>query len=972
MYYSTHPKMPKKLKDDLYASDFVSKPMPIHWEETTHYRCDSKPVLKSRLLDNMESLKNWEVNTYINNVTLHTENVASIEISKERAYEGETSLKFTAPTNLPDWPHSHKGRIYCVPKAMRKFDHEDWTEYNRLSCWIYPDMPGYRSVCLRIQLHNAGEHEVPDPFDREGGHNMNLRNQEWNRINVEIPYTWRDNVIGVSFDYDMVGHEPSASDRACWYISKLELEQVDPDLAEGWEVDKAKIAFSHLGYQSGALKTAVASVLSSDEFSVINAETGAVVLTKKVDTAATVNGEYKVMNFTEITKEGVYYILAGDKRTPSFAVNDRVWMSSIWKVINFFFLERCGFRVPNKHQACHSDSFTFHGDKSVVANGGWHDAADMAQQQPNTAEITTAFFQMAEEVKNDDPLLYKRLLNEGAWGLEFLLKTRFGDGFRTTESGGSCWSDGIRGTADDIQNEAKNDAFSNLVASAAEAAAYFALIDEDKELALYALKAAKEDFAFAAEPIDAGTYDPSKAGWGHTRMSSKSMVAGALVYAGMLIYRATGERQYADKAAEYGNYIVSTQHTRYESGWKDKIIGFFYRDDTKRTAVHYNHRSHEEKQNLALIELCRRLPDHPDWMKWHSALLFHAKYVKDAVKYVRPYGMFPAGIYHTGEAEDIETFKLMNPIAGAGASYEDQLKATLKNYKAQLECGVQIGPKHYIRRFPVWYSFRGNTAVQLSAGKAISASSIYLKDYDLYNIAQEQFQFVVGHNPFGQSTMFGEGYDYCQLYAVLPGDMVGALGVGMESCDERDAPFWPQLNNCTYKEVWVAAPGKWLWMMSDEYMPARINAVFSGGGSGSVYFMNKVTGAEYSFPLDGGILNCELAAGIYEMKAGDQRRELTVVAGGKYNIKTPLASYAIEKESPGGNKVRITVKGSGSGRSELELRLRNLKAGTLKKAVDLGSTEGVSFDCEILDTNEAWAAAVIPGGDTTEAVSVIG
>ena len=967
-----HPAMSKRLLDDLTRSDFVQKPMPIHIEETREYRCESKPVLKNRLLSDMESLDGWEAITLKTDTEPYKENVARIELSKDRCIDGESSLKFTAPTNLPEWPGEWAGGIYCIPKAFFHVDHEDWNEYNQLSVWIYPDMPGFYNVCLRMQLHNTGEHVVPDVYDREGGHNINLVNQQWNHVIVEIPYTWRDNVIGVSFDYDMVGHENCAVDTACWYIDKLELQLVDPDLDEGWEVDKTKIAFSHAGYQPGACKSAIASVLTSDEFAIYDAASGDEVLRKSVETVTTVNGEYKVMNFTELTKEGSYYIVCGDKKTPPFAINDRVWMSSIWKVMNFFFCERCGYRVPNKHLICHTDSLVYHDGKFVVANGGWHDAGNMAQQVPLTGEATNAFFQLADEVRADDPVLYKRLLAEGAWGLEFLLKTRFGDGFRVTECGGSCWDDGIRGTADDIESEAENDAFTNLVASAAESAGYFALIDEDPELANYALRCAKEDLAFALEPIDAGTYDPSGIGFSHTRMSSKSMIAGAVAYAAMLIYRATGEQYYADKAAEYGNYIVKTQHTTYESDWSDPMIGFFYREDDHRNVVHYNHRSHEDKQNLGLIELCRQLPNHPDWMKWYSALLFHAKYTKDIIKYSRPYGMLPSGIYNDNEVEDLHTFTLMNPIGGIGGSYEAQLKATLENFQKQLDCAVRIGPHSYVRRFPVWFSFRGNTAVQLSAGKAVSATSIYLNDYDLYNIAQEQFQFVVGYNPFGQSTMFGEGYDYCQMYAVLPGEMVGELGVGMESNENHDAPFWPQLNNCTYKEVWVAAPAKWLWMMADEYMPARITASFPGEGGRTVHFRNKVTGAEYDFALQGGILTCELTAGQYEMSCGCQHRDLTVVAGGKYNIQTPLASFTAEKEVLDGNRIRITVKGIGHGTAELELRVRNLKADVLKKTVKLGCPDGICFECEVENAKEAWAAAIIPNGDMGEIIGIVG
>lgn len=962
--YKPHPTMSKALLEDIYASDFVWKPMPIHYEETREERCLKKPVLKSKLLDSMESLENWSAITQY----------AHMEISKERFIDGESSLKFTAPCKLDHWPGPKKGRIYAVPKVMRSFDRENWEDYNRLSVWIYPDMPGYRSVCLRIQLHNDGVEKIPDVFDRKGGHNINLKNHEWNHITVEIPSTPRDAVIGISFEYDMVGHEPSATDTACWYIDKLELQLVDQDLDEGWEVDKNKIAFSHSGYQPGAAKTAVASVLTSDEFSIFDAHSGKKVLTKPVNTISTINGEYKIMEFTELTKEGEYFLVCGDKITPTFAINNRVWMSSIWKTLNFFFLQRCGYRVPNKHQACHFDSLTLHGNMWVVANGGWHDAGDMAQQQPNTAEVTNAMFELAMQVKRDDPILYKRLIAEATWGLEFLLKTRFGDGYRTTDSGGSCWSDGIRGTNDDIENEAKNDAFSNLVASAAEAIAYFALINEDRELAIYSLKCAKEDLAFALEFIDAKTYNPAETEKHHTRMVSKSVIAGAIVYAAMLIYRATGEQYYADKAVEYGDYIVRTQQTRYEDDWDEPIIGFFYREEDKKNIIHYNHRSHEEKQNLGLIELCKQLPNHPDWMKWYSALIFHAFYIKKLMSYVAPYGMLPSGIYSLDEIEDLETFKTIHPItlSDAGGTYEEQLEEILKNYKEQLEYGIKIGPKHYIRRFPVWYSFRGNTAVQLSAGKAVSATSIYLNDYELYDIAQKQFQFIIGYNPFGQSIMYGEGYDYGQLYAVLPGDMVGALPVGMQTKDEGDAPYWPQLNNCTYKEVWVASSGKWLWMMADQYIPAKIIANFIGKYNEEVVFINKITSAKYVFSLENGLLNCELPAGQYDMICDDQYREITVVPGGTYNIKTPLASFSLKKEVFDNGKVRLVVTGIGSGKVSLELRVRGLRTDTFKKEIDLDSDEQVSFNCEIEDEKEAWAAVVIPDGNMDEIVSIIG
>ena len=92
--------------------------------------------------------------------------------------------------------------------------------------------------------------------------------------------------------------------------------------------------------------------------------------------------------------------------------------------------------------------------------------------------------------------------------------------------------------------------------------------------------------------------------------------------------------------------------------------------------------------------------------------------------------------------------------------------------------------------------------------------------------------------------MFGVGYDYGTQYAVLHGDTVGALPVGMQSNEERDAPFWPQANNCTYKEIWMGPPGKWLAMMADEYLPAHI----TGDTTDVVNFEHDVTAWINSLP----------------------------------------------------------------------------------------------------------------------------
>jgi hypothetical protein len=86
-------------------------------------------------------------------------------------------------------------------------------------------------------------------------------------------------------------------------------------------------------------------------------------------------------------------------------------------------------------------------------SGGWHDAADVTQGVGNTARGGMAMLELAKTVKDKQPELYKRLLEEVRWGLDWTLQTRFGDGYRDGGLIMGIWSDNITGTKDDMQGD---------------------------------------------------------------------------------------------------------------------------------------------------------------------------------------------------------------------------------------------------------------------------------------------------------------------------------------------------------------------------------------------------------------------------------------------------------------------------------------------------------------------------------------
>jgi len=114
----------------------------------------------------------------------------------------------------------------------------------------------------------------------------------------------------------------------------------------------------------------------------------------------------------------------------------------------------------------------------------------------------------------------------------------------------------------------------------------------------------------------------------------------------------------------------------------------------------------------------------------------------------------------------------------------------------------------------VWFSFRGNLNVMLSQATALAAAANAVGDAEAKSIVQRQLEWTVGKNPFAQSLIYGEGYNWTDEYAVQPGQTIGQTPVGIQSLDDNDAPYWPQVCTATYKEVWICPANKWMWVLA--------------------------------------------------------------------------------------------------------------------------------------------------------------
>jgi hypothetical protein len=642
---------------------------------------------------------------------------------------------------------------------------------------------------------------------REAEHNITVPNGTWTHVVWEIPHLLREHVTALEFHPWVNKRLPAANDRAAYEIGPIELQRVEADHYEGWDVAPGKIAFSHAGYLPDAPKTAIASGLSASEFRVLRADTGAVVLRKKVAGQSGRLGQFQVLDFSEVKTPGRYVLAAGSVHAPPFPIGGDIWDDTITKTIDFFHGERCGMRIPGIHEECHRDWQAEHDAQKIVINGGWHDAGDLSQGLVHTGEATHAMFTLAAAVRGSgrNPAWLPRLADEAKWGLAWIHKVRFPGGFRVGFASMNLWTNGIIGDADDRIVTARNNPNVNYIAAAAGAAAARYLLPTEPELARKSLAIAEEDWRYAIDGVESPETVSTPA-YAATEMELAAMG----IVASVELYQATHREEYARKAWDLAKIVTGSQQKTFV-GSAFPLAGFFYTSPARDRLFHQFHRGNDQAPVLAMATLCDAFPDHPDWMTWYAVAARYAEYQKRSAVATEPYSMLPAYVYRDDEWQRI--------------AEGDRYGSSREAFRQQVLAGMPMGGGYYLRAFPVWFTRRGNYGVLLSQTQALAATARLRADGSAADLVQAQLQWVVGRNPFAHSTMWGEGYRYPPLYSVSVGDLVGALPVGMMTRENADRPYWPATNTYVFKEVWVHPSARWLGTMAEMVAARRGDSI---------------------------------------------------------------------------------------------------------------------------------------------------
>ncbi|MFH1568242.1 MAG: glycoside hydrolase family 9 protein [Gemmatimonadota bacterium] len=771
--------MDRQLQQQIEESRYLKRGLRPDLRHAAETRWLAKPVLESRPLSLAAAFSRLEL-----------KGPGRLSLDHDCTVSGQGSARLTVATAPGE--RNRSNRAYAVPEVRYRLEREDLRRYNRLSLWIRADAPGFHNLFFVISVHNEGEHVMPVPGRFEGSHYPSLSPGAWHQVVWEIPYLYRDCVSGISMGLFLMGSLPEAADEVSVCFDGLELQVVEEESYLGFDLRRGSIAYCHSGYRHGARKQALVRHAGQSAFCLRDA-----------DGREAFRGEgtpladgYLLLDFSALEVPGRYTLHIGARSSGPFPIGDEAWIAAAWKTLSFFYTERCGTDVPGVHGPCHLDAYCAHPDgRRLSVAGGWHDAADMTQGLTNTAESAWAMLSLAEALGSREGALRERLLEEARWGLNWVMGTRFGDGYRHTGLIMGIWTKNTVGDGDDMSAPARHRPLENLMAAALWARAA-ALYVDDPVFARWCLTCARQDFAFGLAALD----QPAD-----TRTEEVVLYAQAAIAAAQL-HVTTGEPAYLDHGARFARVVLACQQRQARSDLALPLRGFFYEDRTHHRALAFFHRSYEHAPVEALCRLRAAAPDHPDAAAWSEGLELYGAYVRATAGLVPPYGLLPNAIYEVDNTDYSGLYHEGDRSVGA---------PTLAEYNAQVRNGIRLSATHYLRRFPVAYQFRGFHGTLMGRARAAALVAGALGDRDLRDVAVRQMEWIVGFNPFAASSVYGEGYDYPPLYVASTDQLVGAVPVGFETFENLDLPFFPMQNAPTYKEIWVHATCRLMWLIAD-------------------------------------------------------------------------------------------------------------------------------------------------------------
>jgi Glycosyl hydrolase family 9/Cellulase N-terminal ig-like domain len=924
-------------------------------ENSMDARFLSKPVHESLLVDDMETDRGWVPSPAV-----------KMEYTTERAKQGNRSLRFR--TNQIAGAGQYGGGVTGASIRI-KFDPPlDWSQYTRISLWCYVHPTRVPRHCLSFAFSCA---EAPNGLNDTSTTHFyaGLKPGEWNHIVWEIPEFQRNKITQFAISRPVWGIAKKGwEDEIIYDFDQLEVQRVDPKPYEGWAVAPDNIAFNHVGYLPAGEKLAIAGTPKASEFHLLDEHGSKTVATYPVKEISNSRGSFRVLDFSAFTVPGTYRLKCGEVTSRPFRISETVWDGTVDKLMNYFYGDRCGFEIPEFHDLCHTDVMATHGDEKRSIAGGWHDAGNLTQGEYRTDLCADAMARLYEKLneRNLNPAMQARLLEEARWGFEWSLKVRFGGGWRIVTGGYNRFTDNVIGTADDIVCPARNVPFESFCGAATAARASRVFKPVDAEFSAKLLAAAIDDFQSGLQmrqtpPVLPRPLRIHEASW------RDELGYGTL--AAVELYRATGQQQYADEAVRLGKLLFGMQEHRFVDSIP--VTGYYYEDVDHKRICHDTHSSFEESGTLAFRALCEAFPTHADWAQWYTGAVLHSEFfLGRGSQITEPYGMLPSAVWRRAELDEwLEAF-------GHGGLRQQPVTATVpepfrSSCERMFDKAVHLTSGMRFRAFPLVNDTagHGNVNILLAQTGAMAAAAELRNDPQSDLLVARQLQWLFGGNPFSQTLMYGEGYDYQRLIATGLPDFVGVMPLGIDG-NHDDAPRWTHTSFYATKDLWVTTSGRTILALAHAAMPARV----SGSAPMGATFRESRTAKVVK--VAPGKFNANLPAGKYSIQYGNFTKTMVLVSGGSYDLSLdPKHAFEMEiSAKTEGKNVRVNASITGAGAHRIELRTFNCTAEQPAAEVTLraGKAESLTWGLTVGESDVPWVLIAVPDGLMSEKKELFG
>ncbi|WP_240664845.1 cellulase N-terminal Ig-like domain-containing protein [Lactococcus lactis] len=296
----------KKFYQDLLASHNLHKPLAVNKEESF----ESESLKKEKILQQVPILGEWE------------------QVGRGNFVKDSSLIHLKSPARFEtypaDWPQDGDYTSFGMIGAKRTFVNENWETFNQLKLVVTSHCKNIINPSITVSFTNDGKIKVPDKYDREGHHVINLENKQTREYRLDISNLSRDAISKLEITFNANGSYMDLP--ADWdiVVEKIFLEtNQENSNVKGWQILKNNLSYSHIGYPKESTKTVIAhSELIGEKFLLIDEKNSEVIYKGHFQKFDKTVGTYAVADFSDYKIKGQYFLQVGDLKTKIFKIDD--------------------------------------------------------------------------------------------------------------------------------------------------------------------------------------------------------------------------------------------------------------------------------------------------------------------------------------------------------------------------------------------------------------------------------------------------------------------------------------------------------------------------------------------------------------------------------------------------------------------------------------------------------------------------